>query len=96
MLIDLKCKCCGCGPEEHPGTSVGCQCGQCYEYKSPLAELELAVALAVVSKEAEELRDFRRLVNFDLDLQDDVVRQLFQATRTLLERMNEDKERKGG
>lgn len=92
MLIDLKCKSCGCGPEQHPCRTVDA----CPFYISPLTEQKLAIALAVVDEEAEQLRDFRRLVNFDLDLQDDVVRQLFQATRTLLERMNEDKERKGG
>jgi len=46
------------------GSGPGCTCGQCYEYVPPLTKLELAVALAAVDHEAEELRRFRRLVEF--------------------------------
>lgn len=64
MKVDLRCKSCGDGPEEHSGSGPGCQCGQCYEYVAPLTELELAVALAAVDHEAQELREFKRLVEY--------------------------------
>lgn len=70
MKVDLRCKDCGCGPEEHPEPSDGsrylgiCTCEDCSEYVSPLSELELAIALAAVDREAGELRDFRRLVEY--------------------------------
>ena len=68
MKVDVRCLNCLCGPENHPeeypGSNDSCECGQCKGYAAPLSELELAIALAAVDREAEELREYKRLLEY--------------------------------
>lgn len=67
MKMDLRCKRCDRGPADHPCPELNSACNcdvECSGYVSPLTRLELAVALDAVDREAEGLREFRRLVEY--------------------------------
>lgn len=87
MKVDLRCESCGCGPERH------IRHGACPFYISPLSELELAVELAAVSNELEELHEFKRLVEYAERRFPTMWFGSFSKLReSLRERMNEERE----
>ena len=95
MKVDVRCLNCLCGPENHPeeypGSNDRCECGQCKGYAATLSELELAIALSAVDREAEELREFRRLIEYtERRFPNTAAWDLSKLRESLRERMEEE------